>query len=76
MINKTTQERVLADRVKAELDRQAKAAAEKKQASGSVNGAPGGQPIQAGRRAGRPETVRDSVAAAAAEIGFMGAARV
>lgn len=76
LINPATQKRVMADRVQAELDRQAKVAAEKKLASGSVNGAPGSQPIAAGRRAGRSETVRDSVAAAAQEIGFMGAARL
>lgn len=67
-------DRMIADRTKAELEKQAAAAAEKKNAGVSVSGSPGGQPIAG--NGNRKATVRDDVRAAAAEIGFMGISRL
>lgn len=66
-------DRMIADRTQTELDRQAKAAAEKKNAGVSVSGSPGGQAAGA---ANRKATARDDVIAAAREIGFGGSSRL
>lgn len=76
-LNENVWARIEQDRVSAELDRRAKAAAEKERASVSVSGSPGGQPIPAGTGgASRRSTIRDDILAAANEIGYGGSVRL
>lgn len=73
LLNPQVRERVLQDRINAEIEKRAETAAQKRGVAVSVSGSPGGAmaaPMN------RKATVRDDVMAAAREIGFGGAARI